>query len=238
MQAIAGGSFSLRTRRIREPSGNMATDSETTEASGVAGISGWSRALLESPGFYRLWQAPWATAKLAPVLAHSDLSRVRRVLDLGCGPGTNAPVFEDCEYVGIDINPRYIENARARYRGEFVVADLRDLTLDDFGQFDFILINSLLHHIAEEDLLRILRRARSLLSADGQIHVVDLILPARRSVARSIALRDRGEFARPLAEWRRLFSQVFEVQVFEPFDLRNFGVTLWQLVYFRGGVSA
>jgi len=210
----------------------MATNSETTEG------TGWTSTLLKSPALYRLWQAPWAAAKLAPVRAHSDLSRVRRVLDLGCGPGTNSPVFAGCEYVGIDINPRYIENARARYRGEFVVADLRDLTLADFGQFDFILINSLLHHIAEEDLLRILRRARDLLSPDGHIHVVDLILPERRSVARSIALGDRGEFPRPLAEWRRLFSQVFEVQVFEPFKLRSLGVTFWHLIYFRGGVPS
>jgi SAM-dependent methyltransferase len=210
----------------------MATDSETTED------TGWKSALLESPAFYRLWQTPWASAKLAPLRAHNDLSQVRRVLDLGCGPGTNSPIFAECDYVGIDINPRYIENARARYRGEFVVADLRDLTLEQFGRFDFILINSLLHHIAEEDLLRILLRARGLLCADGQIHIVDLVLPERRSVARSIALGDRGEFPRPLAEWHRLFSQVFDVQVFEPFVLRTLGVTLWQLIYFRGGAPS
>ena len=38
---------------------------------------------------YRLWQAPFAEKKLEPLRRHNDLSTIRRVLDVGCGPGTN-----------------------------------------------------------------------------------------------------------------------------------------------------
>ena len=49
--------------------------------------------VMESPLVYRLWIAPFAEQKLRPILAHTDLSRVRRVLDVGCGPGTNTAIF-------------------------------------------------------------------------------------------------------------------------------------------------
>lgn len=64
--------------------------------------------ILEQPLSYRLWQAPFAEAKFAPALRHNDLTRVRRILDVGCGPGTNAHHFEGIDYLGIDLNPRYV----------------------------------------------------------------------------------------------------------------------------------
>ena len=51
--------------------------------------------LLEQTPVYSLWQAPFAAEKLAPLLAHNDLGRVRRVLDVGCGPGMNTHLFKD-----------------------------------------------------------------------------------------------------------------------------------------------
>jgi hypothetical protein len=36
--------------------------------------------LLEQTAVYRLWQAPFATAKLAPMLAHNDIDSVPRML--------------------------------------------------------------------------------------------------------------------------------------------------------------
>ena len=35
-----------------------------------------------------------------------------RTLDLGCGPGAFADVFAGDDYVGVDLNARYIEHAR------------------------------------------------------------------------------------------------------------------------------
>ncbi len=60
--------------------------------------------IMENTQAYRLWQAPFADEKFAPVAAHNDLSRVRRVLDVGCGPGTNTQHFSGADYLGIDRN--------------------------------------------------------------------------------------------------------------------------------------
>ena len=72
--------------------------------------------LLEQSSVYRLWQMPFADQKFAPILAHNDLGRVQRVLDVGCGPGTNAKYFTHTQYLGVDINEDYVQDARRRYR--------------------------------------------------------------------------------------------------------------------------
>lgn len=50
--------------------------------------------IMGKPLIYRLWQARFAPSKLAPVLARQDVASVRRVLDVACGPGTNAGYFD------------------------------------------------------------------------------------------------------------------------------------------------
>lgn len=70
---------------------------------------------------YRLWQAQFAEQKLSPVLANNDLCRVRRALDVGCGPGTNTRHFAQDEYLGIDFNRRYVKSARRRQGRDFMV---------------------------------------------------------------------------------------------------------------------
>jgi hypothetical protein len=54
-------------------------------------------------------------------------------------------------------------------------------------------------------------------------------------VARLLARWDRGKFARPLGEWKQLFSDLFQPVVFEPYLLRGLGATLWNMIYFKGG---
>ncbi len=110
---------------------------------------------------YRLWQTAFAEKKLAPVLADNDLGAVRRVLDVGCGPGTNTRHF-------------------------------------------------------------------------GHVHILELVLPEAPSVARLLTQWDRGDFPRPLAEWRELFTECFQPVVFSPYGLGAFGTTLWNMVYFKG----
>jgi SAM-dependent methyltransferase len=190
--------------------------------------------ILSQPIAYRLWMMPFAARKLESLAKHNDLRSVRRVLDVGCGPGTNAPAFEHAEYVGVDLNPSYIESARKRFGRNFLVADVRGNAFPVGSGFDCILVNSLLHHIDLASTSSLLRRLTELLTPDGFVHIIELVLPERISVARALARADRGNYARPLGDWKTIFSEHFEPVVFEPFTQRNAGVTLYELVYFKG----
>lgn len=193
--------------------------------------------LLAKPLSYRLWQAPFHEAKLAPLLRHNDLGAASRVLDVGCGPGTNAHHFAGTDYTGIDINDRYVDYARRRHGGTFLSADATEFAVPADERFDFVLVNSFLHHIPDLDVERLLEQLSGVLAPGGHVHVLELELPARPSLARLLARMDRGAYARPLPRWLELLSRSFEPVVFEPYRLggsRWSATTLWNMVYFKG----
>jgi SAM-dependent methyltransferase len=193
--------------------------------------------LLEHSVVYRFWQAPFAEAKLAPLRAHNDLTAARRVLDVGCGPGTNAPHFRGSDYLGIDLNPRYIADARRRFGRRFEVADVTTFKVEE-EPFDFILVNSLLHHLDDDGTRYLLSHLGSLLAPRGHVHILELVLPSGPSPARFLARADRGKHARPLARWRVLLEEHFEPVVVEPYELTFAKVPLWHMVYFKGRAKA
>ena len=122
-----------------------------------------AEALLERPIVYRLWQAPFVRAKLAPVLAECDLSRVRRVLDLGCG---QVPLFGVYRNYATEVICIDWENTPHRSEHLDHVCDLGGrLPLSD-GEFNTIILSDVLEHIPQpENLWREMAR----ISADKAI---------------------------------------------------------------------
>jgi len=191
-------------------------------------------AVMNRLSIYRLWQAPFAEKKLAPVRRHNDIAKARRVLDVGCGPGINTDHFTRSEYLGLDWNRSYVDYARRRFGRQFIVTDVCEYEPPPGVSYDFILVNSFFHHIDDDNSLRILAKLKHLLTDDGHVHILDLVMPERPGLARLLARWDRGDFARPLAQWRSLFSVDFEPVLLEPYVLSAGGVTLWNMVYFKG----
>ena len=189
---------------------------------------------MENTLVYRLWQAPMAERKIAPLFRHNDPSRIRRVLDVGCGPGTNAAHFLEHDSLGVDINPGYIRDAERRYGPRFRVADVTTMRLEPGEGWDFILVNSLLHHLPDEAVHGLLGHLATLLTPDGAVHILDLVLPERRAISHLLARLDRGDYPRPVSAWRALFEAHFLPVMFEPYPLGLLGLELWSMVYFQG----
>jgi SAM-dependent methyltransferase len=189
--------------------------------------------VLEQPIVYRLWQAWHADQKFAPVLAYNDL-RVRRVLDVGCGPGMNTALFAQTDYLGIDINPKYIENARQRFDRKFLVADATTYTAPPNERFDFILVNSFLHHIDLPETRSVLSNLATLLTEDGHLHSIEVVMPKEPGLARAFARWDRGRFARPVEEWEQIFTASLDAVIFMPYSLKVGGIPWIEMVYFKG----
>ncbi|HLZ92365.1 MAG TPA: class I SAM-dependent methyltransferase, partial [Candidatus Acidoferrum sp.] len=195
--------------------------------------------IMRQPVVYRLWMATHAERKFAPIAARNDMSRIRRVLDVGCGPGTNADYFSRVAYLGIDLNEQYIRDAERRHGDSpagrrFLAVDAAKFVAPPGERFDFVLVNSFLHHVDDSTAKGILSNLSKLLTEDGHVHILDLVLPETASLARFMARSDRGEFPRPLGKWRKIFSDYFEPVNFEPYDLGFLGIAFWKMVYFKG----
>lgn len=186
--------------------------------------------ILELPVVYQAWQATHNREKMDFVTSHIRARPGLRVLELGCGPGTNAHLFAGCDYTGIDINPQYIASAARRFpQHRFVSADLLAY---DFGgaSYDWVLVNSFLHHLDDAGVRATLASAARIHA--GGIVVLELVLPAEPSVARWLALADRGRFARSKDAWRALVPASLHVQDETDVWIRRAGVLLYHLVGF------
>lgn len=189
---------------------------------------------MEQRVIYSLWQAPFAAAKMAPLVARGEIGRARRVLDVGCGPGTNTPLFGHADYLGLDINPGYIEHARRKHGRRFLAVDVTRYEEAGGPGYDFILVNSFLHHLDTANVEKILERLSAQLAPGGHVHILELVLPGDRSIAQWLARCDRGKYPRALEEWRALFASRLEIVTFEPYPLSALGITLWNMVYCKG----
>lgn len=90
------------------------------------------------------------------------------VLEVGCGTGTLLASLRPRRGVGIDISPRMIEIACAKFpEFEFSVADAENFSLTD--TFDFIIIPDVIEHLSDVEAM--LRAVRARCRPGGQVIV-------------------------------------------------------------------
>jgi 2-polyprenyl-3-methyl-5-hydroxy-6-metoxy-1,4-benzoquinol methylase len=110
----------------------------------------------------------WHDLKFRSVAAH--LAGARRLLDIGCGPGTFLGNYTgNMEALGVDLSQAQIGYANQRYSTGFRRFSSQSIaSLVETGErFDAITMIELLEHLASDDAVQLLVQARSLLSADG-----------------------------------------------------------------------
>ena len=136
-----------------------------------------------------------------------------RTLDLGCGPGAFADLFAGDDYVGVDLNARYIDHARKTRQGAFIVGDARQVDLPE-ARFDQILIFGLLHHLPDDDVRAVLAECRRLLVRGGRVLVIEDIPTISRLnlIGHLIHRVENGEHIRPVEEYERLYAEVGTIE--------------------------
>ncbi len=98
------------------------------------------------------------------------------ILDAGCGPGRDAEYFaqRDCAVFGIDLVPAFIEEAKKRVLGTFVVGDMRALPFESHS-FDGIWNCTALMHLP--DPTKALKEHHRVLRRGGLLYVSVLNQP-------------------------------------------------------------
>ncbi|MBM3647487.1 MAG: class I SAM-dependent methyltransferase [Alphaproteobacteria bacterium] len=122
----------------------------------------------------------WHDLKFRAVAAR--IGRPRRLLDVGCGPGTFIGNYLDgVDCLGVDFSAAQVGYAGRRYAGprrRFSTATLAELAAAG-ERFEAITMIELIEHLAAADARRLLAAARPLLVADG---VVVITTPNYRSL--------------------------------------------------------
>jgi SAM-dependent methyltransferase len=100
-----------------------------------------------------------------------------RVLELGCGDGTNlisfAYILPNSEFVGIDLSATHIEKAEktAQELGlsnlTFLKEDVMDFSRERFGEFDFIIAHGLFSWVPDFVREKVLQIYAECLTEDG-----------------------------------------------------------------------
>ena len=196
---------------------------------------------LEGPLFYNAWSLIHFMPRCKAIQQIVKQKPSARVLDLGCGTGLFKKHVPDCEYTGIDNNPAYIDYARKRLPGLFILGDIFDLQGHLGGRaFDFAVINGVLHHLDDALLLRLLGTLPALLATGGRIIVVDHIWSDALNPVNTFLVRhDRGACSRSEAAYRSLFKD-FTIESFATFTINVGPLVLWKQCRFvlRGSEDA
>jgi SAM-dependent methyltransferase len=148
------------------------------------------------------------------VATHFVIPEGGRVLDLGCGFGDYAPFFSGHgHYVGIDHNASYIETAKELNGGgdaTFVVADVVDPVVAEYGPYDLVMISGVLHHLPSDAILTLASNVRSLLSPSGKFVALEAVFdPEQSLLARLAVASDRGRYVRDQEGYEHLLGKVF-----------------------------
>lgn len=146
------------------------------------------------------------------VLQQEGLLECDCVLDLGCGTGAIAPMFNPSCYLGIDPNPRYIEWAKKVHPGyRFLVMDGRNLTLES-ESFDAVVIGGVIHHLEDQDAKQILAEAKRVLKRQTGKLVMWEDVPTWRKlnwIGKLIQALDVGEYIRLEQQYLQLVRSTF-----------------------------
>ena len=116
------------------------------------------------------------------------------------------------EYVGLDINPTYIDAARQRYgtRGRFFQARAGDEIEIAAEEFDIVAAIAVMHHLEDAEVLQLAASAARLLRPGGTFLSID---PTKHdgqpAAARLFVSLDRGRRVRTPAGYRALLASQF-----------------------------
>jgi len=184
------------------------------------------RHLLEAAELYQAFQKAggFFGARVKAFADYLDFGGVRRVFDIGCGPGHIVEYIpEGIEYVGFDTDSGYIEFANRRFgaRGRFVAREFDGTATGEFGRPDVVLMNGVLHHMDDACARQALANAAAALRSDGVLFTLDgCFQEGQNPISRYLLEHDRGKFVRTAPAYRALVETAFpEPQVHVREDL-------------------
>jgi ubiquinone/menaquinone biosynthesis C-methylase UbiE len=143
----------------------------------------------------------------------NNRSKKIKILDIGCGSGEISRFFNNLDYIGIDVNPDYIEFARKIYKKNFEVMNAQKLRFKK-RYFDYVVIIGVLHHIDDKNCNLILNEITRVIKDNGKIIIIEDVNTQSRIDLFGNLIRklDVGEHIRTKKEWLELLSKKINIK--------------------------
>lgn len=144
--------------------------------------------------------------------SYLKVKKNEKVLDIACGTGNFSKVT-DGNYVGIDLNKKFVDYANSHYGSsnkKFIVMDAKHIHFKN-KSFDKALFVSLLHHVSDEESEKMLSEACRV--TKKRLLMIDLA-PSDRKVIKFLYNMDRGANIRPIDDQVKLISRYFKIRKF------------------------
>jgi len=140
-----------------------------------------------------------------------------RILDIGCGPADIVAYLPDSidEYLGVDINFKYIEHARQRWRDRatctFLCQRVDEMPQPQVGAYDIVLAVAIVHHLNDSDARCLFDVAYRSLSSKGVLITYDPVFQENQHwLAKWLISKDRGKSVRTVEGYKMLAAEYFE----------------------------
>jgi SAM-dependent methyltransferase len=174
------------------------------------------KAILSSPALYQAYQnaGGFFGARIKAISEYLTIRPGMRIVDIGCGPGyilRHLP--QGIDYIGFDIDEAYVDHARISFgdRGKFYCRYFDAAAADEFANTDIVMMNGVLHHIADEELKGTLANIRDVLKSGGVLFTLDGCYREGQSrLAKWLLDNDRGKFVRDQNGYDLVLRSVFE----------------------------
>ena len=104
----------------------------------------------------------------------------------------------------------YFANKKYSNRGVFICESIATYSPDKINYFDIALASGLLHHLDDENSIKLLKTINNVLKPGGRLVTLDNIYIKNQSyIARYLISKDRGHNVRTLEKYLELGNTVF-----------------------------
>jgi len=178
-------------------------------------INSGLRSLLSNPYIYDLFQKILGADQFRRQIVSKFINpnKKDRILDIGCGTARILDFLpKTIRYYGFDINQDYINAAKNKFtkRGIFLCSNLDESHLKTFRLFDTILAIGILHHLNNDEAIKLMKLAKKNLKAGGKFISIDACLISNQNpIAKFIIMRDRGQNIRTPEHYQSLTNGIF-----------------------------